>query len=146
MIPEDRFSNTVADAADYEAYRSRGGYDAVAEARADAYDDARYDAASDARSELVQQFLDPLVEAELEFVYALDEKINGDDFDGYDPHPWTWHRHLLGIWEDEENGGEDVVREILEEYFEDDAESEANDYEYDNQGPCCSDFSCPCGG
>jgi len=44
-IPEDRFTNTVADAAAYEAYRSRD--DDHYDEREEAYDEARYEAEAD---------------------------------------------------------------------------------------------------
>jgi hypothetical protein len=138
-IPEDRFSNTVADAAAYEAYRSRGDYDAVAEARADARADAAYDARAGIEPD-VEAMLETLVEAECDRLRALEQQIIAS---GVDPHPWTEDRHLIALW----NEDEDAFCALLDERFLEEAEEaaeEAAEAEYE-EGPCCNDFSCPCG-
>ena len=121
MIPEDRFSNTVADAASYEAYRSGGDV-----GRYSSYDlsDARADAADDAWQEMVSRHLDPMVDEVIERVSDLEDEIDSTGQD--QPHPWTWERHLLAIWNDEEQG-EDAVREEVEERFRDEAEDAARE-------------------
>jgi len=138
MIPEDRFTNTVADAAAYERYRSSSSYDS-------GYDryDAAADAANDAWSEMVDKHLHPMVDEVMEQVEELWGEIEETGQD--QPHPWTWERYLLSIWQDEKEGGEDALREELEEHFRDEAEDAARDEAYDNQ-PCCRSRDCPCGG
>jgi hypothetical protein len=101
--------------------------------------EARADAAEDAWNEKVQEVLDPMVDEVMQRVDALADHI---DETGQDqPHPWTWDCYLLSIWEDEDQG-EDALREELEEHFREEAEEEARDY---MEGPCCNDFHCPCG-
>ena len=94
------------------------------------------DAADDQWAEIVQEYLAELVEPVMVKVRALDQARNaGND----QPHPWTWERHLLAI-EDED---EDALHEELEEHFRDEADDNArND---GAGGPCCNQFSCPCG-
>lgn len=98
--------------------------------------DAAADAAHDAWMELVQPRLAELVDPIMAAVECMDE-------DGDYPHPWTWERYLLSIWLDEE-GGEDALREELEEHFREEAEELANE-DARESGPCCNDFACPCG-
>jgi len=105
-------------------------YDA-SDAAADAFDDAREDAI---RGELAT-LVDPIVED----VENLDyDRGEGEGID--DAHPWTHDRFLLWIYDEE---GEDGLREYLVEQLREDAEAAAED-SYDS-GPCCFQFSCPCG-
>jgi hypothetical protein len=92
------------------------------------------DPALDAYEELVQDALVPLVEPVMLAVEAT------EDFDG--PRPWTWERHLLSLWLDNEIG-EDGVRELLQDHFREEAERIVQETE--PSGPCCNDFACPCG-
>jgi hypothetical protein len=95
--------------------------------------DAMADAAADAWEGMVQEVLRPRVDAEM-----LEVELTDED----EPHPWTWHRHLAGIWEED---GEDAVREIVEEDLREEAEEEARDIAEHNT-PCCRSRYCPCGG
>jgi len=112
------------------------------------YDDADYDrydaaadAADDAWQEEVEPYLTALVDATTAEVWTLADEIHESGED--QPHPWTWVRYLVSILEDEQDGGEDALQEELEEHYREEAEEEARD-NYD-PGPCCNDFSCPCG-
>lgn len=136
-IPEDRFTSTVSGAAAYEAYRSGGSY---ASDRYDAYD-AMADAYDDKWTEAVQQQLDELCQPIERETWARLEALDAGAPD--EPHPWTWERHLVGILQDEDEGGEDALREELEEVFRDEAEDLARDRLQDD-GPCCNDYYCPC--
>lgn len=135
-IPEDRFTSTVSGAAAYERYRSSysggGDYDRY-DAMADAYDDKWNDAVQDQLDELCRP-----VETE---VWARSDALDEGEPD--EPHPWTWERHLVGILRDDEYGGEDALRDELEEVFRDEAEDLARDRLQDSE-PCCNDYHCPC--
>jgi hypothetical protein len=94
-------------------------------------DDARYDAAMDAYEEELAPVLAGLVQPLMDAAEVAEED---------QPHPWTYERALLQIWLDE---GEDALQEHLEEELRDEAEEILRDnYE---PGPCCYQFSCPCG-
>ncbi len=98
--------------------------------------DAAYDAAYDEREALIQEALSPLVDPVMDAVEALAAYIEEH---GEQPHPWTRHRHLLSIWLDEDDI---ALREYLDEHFREEAEEIARDRD---SGPCCYQFSCPCG-
>ena len=105
-------------------------YDA-SDAAADAYDDYL----EDAINEKLAPHVDPVMEEIHEMLLTQDE---GEWIDN--AHPYTWERELLAIYVDE---GEDGLRELLDDHFREEAEEEAKD-DYDS-GPCCFQFSCPCG-
>ncbi len=89
--------------------------------------DARYDEWTEKQAEQVQGCLTVLVDAAIGKIMDLEEKMEeAREEPGFtDPHPWTWERSLLGLWDDEENGGEDAVRDLLSEQFKDEAEEDA---------------------
>ncbi len=96
----------------------------------------RYDAMADE----AQEKYDEGVGAELEtLTRPITDRIENMDADAHYPHPWTYDRHLLEVWIEDE----DALQELLEEEYRDEAEEAYKDsYE---SGPCCNDFSCPCG-
>jgi len=108
-------------------------YDDYDDARADALADARYDAAMDAYEDALKPILDGLVQPILDRVEVTEED---------QPHPWTYERALLQVWLDSPDA-DGAVREILEEEYREEAEEILRD---SDPGPCCRDFSCPCGG
>ncbi len=139
MIPEDTFTNTVEDAAAYESYRSRDDYDERAEARYE----ARYEADGDTTGQIepdVEAMLETLVDTECSRLLALEKQIKAS---GVDPHPWTRDRHLIWLWDEDEDAFGELLNEQFLEEAEEAAEEAAEEYE---EGPCCRDFSCPCGG
>lgn len=89
--------------------------------------DARYDEWAEKKAELVEQCLAPLVDAAIGEIMELEEAMEeAREEPGFtDPHPWTRERSLLAVWDDEENGGEDAVRDLLSEQFKDEAEEAA---------------------
>ena len=89
--------------------------------------------------EMVLEELDILIAPVMVAIEKIEEGLCEDP--NYDPQPWTWERYLLFVLDSDD--GEDIVREILEEYFLDEAEEAAR--ENANNGPCCNDFHCPCG-
>ena len=95
--------------------------------------DARGDAAADAFNEAVQAVLDGIVQPILDRVEVEDEE---------QPRPWTYERALLQVWIDSSEA-DGAVRELLEEEYREEAEDTARD-QWDS-GPCCNQFSCPCG-
>jgi len=101
--------------------------------------DARADEAWEAREDAIREQLallvDPVVDEIDEMVYDRDE---GEWIDN--AHPWTRKREWLAVYDED---GEDGLRELLDEHFREDAEAAAEDA-YD-AGPCCNQFSCPCG-
>jgi len=109
----------------------------------DRFDDSeRYadydDPADDVRGEIVSEIIRSDFEAGEAIGLALeDEQVSEDDF----PHPWTWARHLAALWFE----GEDVLEEYLSDFYSDEIESALDDWRYNNQGPCCNNFDCPCG-
>jgi len=103
------------------------------DARADARYDAMADAADDARETAIQAELDILIQPIMDRVEEIDP-------DETYPRPLTRDQDMALLWEQE---GEDALRELLEEEHREEAEQEAeNNYD---AGPCCNDFSCPCG-
>lgn len=78
----------------------------------------------------VQLQLDRLVDPIMAAVEVEDED---------QPHPWTYNRHLLQVWLDD---SDEELRSMLEDDFREEAEQEA---EEEDPGPCCNEFSCPCG-
>ena len=112
----------------YDAY-----YDADADALADAREEARADAHYDAQHDLIQDELDTLVQPIMDRVEEIDPDENY-------PRPLTRDQDYAMIWDQE---GEDALRELLEEEHREEAEDAARD-NYD-EGPCCNEFSCPCG-
>ena len=114
-IPEDTFTNTVAGAAAYEAYRSGGGRRSYS----DECDYYGYDGSCD--PDYAQKFLDPMVERAITEIQNLEDQISKA---GQDPHPWTRERYWLSIFNEE---GEDALQEELEEWFRDEAEEEAQE-------------------
>ena len=99
--------------------------------------DARRDEAEDSWNELIADQLRPLVDKTIASCMELRANIDARGFD--EPHPWTWYRHLLWCLEDDE----DALREMLDEHYYEEAEEVVKD-NYD-PGPCCRDYSCPCG-
>jgi len=95
----------------------------------------RYDAMADAAHDSYEGALSPVLDA---LVQPLMDQAEVADED--QPHPWTYERCLLQIWLDE---GEDALREHLEEELREEAEDALRD-SYDS-GPCCNQYSCPCG-
>lgn len=96
--------------------------------------DAMADAAHDAYEEALKPILDGLVQPILDRVEITDED---------QPHPWTYERALLQVWLDDPEA-DGAVREILEEEYREEAEELLRDQQY-YEGPCCNQFSCPCG-
>jgi hypothetical protein len=92
--------------------------------------DAMADAAADKWDEAVQPHLDGLVDP---IMLAVEETEEDQ------PHPWTYHRHLLQIWLDSDDG---ELRSLLEDEHREEAEEIAREQD---PGPCCNQFSCPCG-
>lgn len=107
----------------------------------DDYDasDAAADDYNDAREAAITEQLALLVVPIAEEIEALDyDREEGKWIDN--THPWTRNRYLLWIYDED---GEDGLREFLDEELRDEAEQAAEDA-YD-PGPCCNQFSCPCG-
>ena len=102
-----------------------GGYDDDSYTAAD----ARYDEWTEKKEKLIEQSLTPLVDAVIGEIMELEEEMEeAREEPGFtDPHPWTWTRDLLAVWDDEENGGEDVVRELLSDHFREEAEENAQE-------------------
>lgn len=104
------------------------------------YEDMAAEAASDAMETtyeaLIREEIGSMSEETMLAIGELEASLPPEDM----PHPWTWHRHLLSILKDE---GEDSLLELLDELYRGEAEETVEDnYE---PGPCCNDFSCPCG-
>jgi len=95
--------------------------------------DARREAAEDQFEEYVSAELDSLTGPVIRAVWAMDEAA-------YYPHPWTYERHLLSIWQED---GDDGLDEYLAEEYREEAEEAVRDR--GDEGPCCFQFSCPCG-
>jgi hypothetical protein len=95
--------------------------------------DAMADAAHESYSALVETVLDEIIQPILDRIEATDED---------QPRPWTRDRELLQVWLDSPEA-DGAVREILvEEHYEEAEEILRDSYD---QGPCCYQFSCPCG-
>lgn len=111
-------------------------YDDSDYSAADAAFDDSVDKLEDAIASYLPQFVDPVIET-VEGLLAAQE--SGERID--DTQPWTWERYMLWIYVKD---GEDGLQEFLADHFREDAEAAIEDaYE---PGPCCNQFSCPCGG
>jgi len=96
--------------------------------------DAMADEAEEKFSKRVRDALADIIAPIVSEIEAMDEEAEY-------PHPWDYDRHLLAIWLED---GDDGLREYLEEDLREEAEEVARE-SYDSD-PCCSEFSCPCGG
>ena len=118
-------------------YDQRTRYDRYT--AADARADAAIGEAEDKRRELGAAIIsDDLVEGENTYGFLESGELGDRDF----PHPWTWARHLANIYTED---GDDGLDEYLRDYYEDEIDSAYDDWCQDNEGPCCNNFSCPCG-
>jgi len=97
------------------------------------YEYTRSDAAREEYEERVDSALEDITSPIVKEVQEMDEEA-------YYPHPWTYERSLLAIWQED---GDDGLQEYLNEEYRDEAEEHVKDS--GDAGPCCYQFSCPCG-
>lgn len=98
---------------------------------------SRREAESDAAAERFAEYVSGALE---ELTEPLVRTIEGMDLDAEYPHPWTYERHLAQVWQDD---GDDGLAEYLAEEYREEAEEMVRDR--GDGGPCCNQFSCPCG-
>ena len=95
--------------------------------------DAMADEAKDKYDEMVQDQLDQITGPLIREVWSMDENA-------IYPHPLAYMPHLLSVWLED---GCDGLSEYLEEEYREEAEEAVRDSA--ESGPCCYQFSCPCG-